>query len=109
MARTMEKRPNIFFHTISQRRGNINKRFFHRHIIIKKKYYALAMFPYPSGKLHMGHVRVYSISDCISKFKHMQGYKVRLGHSKKPLFGLLGIAPDGLGCFRFTSGKRGNR
>jgi leucyl-tRNA synthetase len=42
----------------------------------KTKYYLLEMFPYPSGRIHMGHVRNYSIGDVVARFKHMTGYNV---------------------------------
>ena len=42
----------------------------------KKKFYCLEMFPYPSGKIHMGHVRNYAIGDILARFKKLQGYNV---------------------------------
>ena len=53
-----------------------NKSFKAEIIQDKKKFYCLEMFPYPSGRIHMGHVRNYTIGDVLARFKFLQGYNV---------------------------------
>lgn len=59
-----------------QKKWKENKAFTVEKDSSKDKYYVLEMFPYPSGNLHMGHVRNYSIGDVVARFKKMNGYNV---------------------------------
>ena len=75
----MQNNDRYDFKTIEkkwQQRWQVEKPYQVTHDTSRPKYYVLEMFPYPSGNIHMGHVRNYSIGDVVARYKRMQGFHV---------------------------------